>query len=616
MDNPIIPLVLVGLLSIACQYLAFKIKLPAILPLLIVGIIAGPVVGVIDADRLFGDLLFPVVSLSVAIILFEGALTLKLGDLSGHGSMVRNLCSVGVLITWVIATPVAYYALNITWEMAFLFGAIVTVTGPTVIIPMLRTVRPSSKISNILRWEGIIIDPVGALLAVLVFEFIISSQDAFSHTLYAFGLTVSIGLGVGMVMGYLLGIALRKDWFPHYLRNTAVLTLMLGAFAGSNLIAHESGLLTVTVMGIWMANMKDVDVDDILEFKETLSVLLISGLFILLASRLELTAIQNVGWNSVIVIAVIMFVARPLSVMVSAIGTGLNWREQALLSWIAPRGIVAAAVSALFALKLEVLNYEQIDVLVPMVFLVIITTVIFQSLTSIKVAEWLKIRAPEANGLLIFGGGEFNRTFAKELQEQGVKMHLADTNWDAIRAARMNNIPAYFGNPMSEHASRTMDLSIFGKVLVMSPYRQLNPLVTYHFEYEMGKDTVLGLSNNEQLQRPSHQVSQSYAKKLGLFAEDITYGKLAGWIAKGATIKTTRLSENFSLEDYEKQYAGRLLRLCSIDPSGRVHIMTTSKNVKPKAEWKVMSLIIADKNESPKDTSKEDSTEAKAQPQG
>ena len=382
MFDPIVLLVGIGLLSIASQYFAFKLKIPAILPLLIIGILVGPTFGIIQPDALFGDLLFPFVTLAVAIILFEGALTLKFDEITGHGSMVRNLCTVGALITWAIATPAAHYALDMSWQMAFLFGAIVTVTGPTVIVPMLRSVRPSAKISNILRWEGIVIDPIGALFAVLVFEFIISAQDAWTHTLLTFGLVVVVGLGFGAAFGYGLGQMLRKNWLPHYLENTAVLTLMLGAFALSNSIAHESGLLTITVMGIWLANMDDVDVDSILEFKETLSVLLISGLFVLLAARLNFDSIINVGWGFILVLIAIIFIARPLSVVVSSIGTKLNWREIGLLCWIAPRGIVAAAVSALFALKLEELGYAQADLLVPMVFLVIIATVVLQSLTS------------------------------------------------------------------------------------------------------------------------------------------------------------------------------------------------------------------------------------------
>lgn len=591
MSDPIIPLVLVGLISITCQFLAYKIKLPAILPLLVAGVIVGPVTGLIDPDLLFGELLFPIVSLSVAIILFEGSLTLHLKDISGHGSMVRNLCTYGALITWVIVAPFAHFALGMSWQMAFLFGAIVTVTGPTVIVPMLRTVRPSSKISNILRWEGIIIDPVGALLAVLVFEYIVSTQDALSHTLYAFALTISIGVSFGVVFGYLLGLVLRHQLIPHYLINTAVLTVMLGAFAGSNMLAHESGLLTVTIMGMWLANMKQVDVEDVLEFKETLSVLLISGLFILLASRIELSAILNLGWGAIFVLLGVMFVARPISVVLSSLGTGLTWKEIALLSWIAPRGIVAAAVSALFALKLEALNYAQVELLVPMVFLVIICTVVIQSLSSVNMARWLNLRAPAPHGILFFGGGKFARLFAKELGNQEVSVSIADTNWDTIRSARMDGIATYFGNPMSEHASRTLDLSLFGKVLVMSPYKQLNPLVTYHFEHLLGKGTVIGLGNNDSQKLASHQISESYANKLGLFGDGMTYRKLTGYTNNGAIIKTTRISEEFTFEHYLEKYNDRLLPLCTIEPRGKVHFYTNDNNLSPKPDWRIVSLI-------------------------
>ncbi len=590
-----VPLVIVGLLSIACQYFAYKIRVPAILFLLIVGIIAGPVTGVIDADALFGDLLFPIVSLSVAIILFEGALTLRTQDLSGHGSMVRNLCTVGTFVTLIVVAPAAHFALGLSWEMAFLLAAIVTVTGPTVIVPMLRTVRPSKNIANILRWEGIVIDPIGALLAVLVFEYIVSAQNALTHTLYAFGLTVGVGFGIGMAVGYFLGLVLRHHWIPHYLVNTAVLTIMLGAFAASNVIAHESGLLTVTVMGMLMANMKDVDVDEILEFKETLSVLLISGLFILLASRIELNAILNVGWGSILVLVAVMFVARPIGVFLSSFGTGLKWQELALLSWIAPRGIVAAAVSALFALKLEALDYAQAEVLVPMVFLIIIATVVLQSLSSAKIAEYLGLRAPEPNGYLIFGGGQFSRMFAQELMSHNIPVCLTDTNWETIKLARMDGVPTYFGNPMSEHAERNLDLTGIGQVLVMSPYRQLNPLVTYHFEHELGKGTVLGLSNGEQEQRPSHQVSESYSKKLGLFADNISYGKLIGYASRGASIKTTKLSDSFSYDDYKTEYKDRCLPLCAIQGDGKLVLFTTSNGLEPDAGWQIISLITAEK---------------------
>ncbi|WP_218353322.1 cation:proton antiporter [Alteromonas lipotrueiana] len=592
MSDPLISLVGVGLLSIACQFLAYKIRLPAILPLLVVGILVGPVLGLLNADDLFGDLFFPVVSLSVAIILFEGSLTLKLSDIRGHGNMVRNLCSVGVLVTWIVAAVVSRYALDLSWQLAFLFGAIVTVTGPTVIVPMIRTVRPKTNTANILRWEGIIIDPIGALLAVLVYEYIVASQsEAVMHTLFIFGKTIGIGVGLGVLGGYALGVCLRKKWIPHYLQNTAVLTIMLGVFAASNYVAHESGLLAVTILGMVLANMKDVEVEDILEFKETLSVLLISGLFILLASRLQLDAITGLGAGAIIVLVSIMFVARPLSVAISAIGTDLNWRELALLSWIAPRGIVAAAVSALFSIKLEEIGFEGAGIIVPIVFLVIITTVVIQSLTAKPVAQMLKMRAPPPNGFLIFGGSKFNRMLAEEMQNQEIPVVIADTNWDAIKVTRMQETPAYFGNPASDHAARHMDMSRIGTVLVMSPYKQLNPLISYHFEYTLGKDKVWGLTNNEQSTRASHQVGKHYANRMTLFDEGVTYGYLANSVGQGSVIKTTRLTDEFSYDDYLETYGGRVTPLIAIDPSNKTHVVLFGQEIKAQANWRLISLI-------------------------
>ncbi|WP_100642645.1 cation:proton antiporter [Alteromonas facilis] len=592
MENIAVMLVVVGLISIACQYAAYKVKLPAILFLLLSGIIVGPGINLINADALFGDLLFPIVSLSVAIILFEGALTLKFSDISGHGAMVRNLCSVGVIVTWLVATPTAHYALNLSWELAALFGAIVTVTGPTVIVPMLRTVRPSSKLANILRWEGIVIDPIGALFAVLVFEFILAQQDAVLHTFIAFGTTVLVGGALGSAFGYMLGVALRKQWIPYYLQNTAVLTLMLAAFAFSNVFAHESGLLTVTIAGMILANMRNVDVESILEFKETLSVLLISALFILLATRIDFAAIQAIGMGAVVVIAAIMFVARPLAVGMSAIGTGLTIKEQALLSWIAPRGIIAAAVSALFSIKLEAAGYEQASLIVPMVFLVIIATVVIQSLTSSTVAQWLGLRSPEQNGFLLFGASQFSRELALELSKSEINTIVADTNWDAIRLSRMQNIKTYYGNPMSDHAERYLDLSLVGSVLILSPYRQLNPLVTVHFEHELGRDaTVMGLGNNESDKPQSHQVSENFAQKMSLFGEGITYAFLASAMKNGAIIKTTRLTEEFTFADYREKYGNDAIPLVHIHDN-KVGVFSSLKSVSPKPGWKIISLVL------------------------
>ncbi|MGL5047875.1 MAG: cation:proton antiporter [Shewanella sp.] len=573
-------LALIGVLSLLCQWLGWKLRLPAILPLLLCGLTLGPGLGLLNPDAIFGDLLFPIISLGVAVILFEGALTLNFKEIKDHGRMVTHLVTIGTVITWACISTATFYLLDFSWEIALLFGALVVVTGPTVIVPMLRSIRPKSQLASILRWEGIVIDPIGALLAVLVFEYITVAGNPTAHVLYALGSMLSLGLGLGAGAGYLTGQILRRNLLPHYLRNTAVLTLMLGVFVGSNLLQEESGLLTVTVMGIWLANMRGVDIAAILEFKETLTVLLISALFILLAARLDSNAMLDLGWGGVGVLAVTMLLARPLSIWASGIGTSLSKADKWFLCWIAPRGIVAAAVSSLFAIKLEANNVQGAEAIVPLVFLIIIGTVVIQSLTAGRWARFLGVKADSAQGFLIFGASKFSRELAKILKAKDVKVLLADNNWDNIRLARMDNIPVYFGNPVSEHAETYMDLTGIGRVLIISPYRQLNPLVSFHFQDFFGTKKVFGLNTTE-VGSARHQLSESYKQRLCLFGDAVSYAKIASLMARGAQLKVTHLTDNFSVEHFRKRYGETAIPLIYLTKEGKVVVVSGNDTVFP-----------------------------------
>ena len=583
----------IGVLSLFCQWLAWRVRVPAILFLLATGIACGPVFHYLNPEDVFGDLLFPMVSLAVAIILFEGSLTLRFAEIHGHSKMVRNLIPVGALVTGVIGTLAARWILAISWEISLLFGAISVVTGPTVIAPLLRSVRPSSKLANILQWEGIVIDPVGALLAVLVYEGIVSwgLGNVFSHSLYIFGKTIVVGTLLGAAAGYLNGQVLRKHWMPHYLHNAGTLTFMLGVYALSNEIAHESGLLTVTIMGIWMANMKQVQVDGILEFKESLSVLLISALFIILAARIEFSAITSLGWGLVLVLAVLMFVARPLSIFLSAIGTDLSFREKLFLSWIAPRGIVAAAVSALFAFQLQSNGYDGAQTLVPLVFMLIIATVTIQSLTARPLAKLLGVAEPAEFGFLIMGANQVARMIAKELKKHEVPVLMADTNWENVRQARMENLQVYFGNPISEHAANQLDLTGIGNLLVISPYKQMNSLATYHFLDWFGDhDSVFSLAEGEQDQKARYQTAEKIQRTRGLF-DGVSYAKLASLASQGYTIKTTQLSEEFSYQDFLDKHDNAALVLFTIDNKDHIKPVKAMSALKPDSVSKLISLV-------------------------
>lgn len=592
-EHILIALAGIGLIGIVSQWLSWWLNLPAILFLLLGGIVAGPVTGWLEPAALFGDLLFPFISLAVAVILFEGSLTLKFDQIKGLQRVVRNLVSVGVLVTWTVTSLASYSLLDIDWELALLFGAVTVVTGPTVIVPMLRSVRPNARLTHILRWEGIVIDPIGALLAVLVFDFIISGRgsEALGHTLFGFGSILFAGILMGALPGYLFGLLLRHHLLPEYLHNITTLSLVFAVFVIANLIYPESGLLAVTVLGLWLANMKDVHIQDILSFKESLSLLLISGLFVILAARLDLQALYELGWPALYVFLAIQFIARPLKVLVSTFGSTLDWRERTLLAWIAPRGIVAAAVSALFALRLQEQGMQQAALLVPLTFMVIIGTVVVQGATSRVFARWLGVAEPDPRGFLIIGANLVARTIGTALQKQDFAVLLTDTSWENSRAARMAGLPTYYGNPISAHADQHLDLVGIGRMLALSPVADVNVLAGLRFRREFGSNAIYALQTAQEKEASEKLKAARQHRGYLLFGKDVTFTKLSSLISQGAVIRSTGLSEDFDFEDFRQQYGNRAIPLFAIDPRGRIQVFVADGKMVPQADWTILSLI-------------------------
>ncbi len=592
-EHALISLAGILVIGIMCQWVAWRVKMPAIIFLLLSGILAGPVLNFLHPDQLFGDLFFPFVSLSVAVILFEGSLTLKFQDIPGLERIIRNLISIGALVTWLGTALTTRLLLDFSWEVSFLFGAIMVVTGPTVIVPMLRTVRPNEHISSILRWEGILIDPIGATLAVLVYEFIAAggAEGGFAAGVLVFGKTVSIGILLGASGGSLFGLMLRRHWIPQYLHNFAALSLVCAVYVLANTMVVESGLLSVTVMGIWLANMKNIELDEILDFKESLSVLLISALFIMLSARMNPGAFVELGWPALALFGSIQFFIRPLNAQLSALGSKLSMAERLMLSWVAPRGIVAAAVAALFAFKLESAGYQDASHMVPLTFLMIIGTVLLQSATARPIAGWLKVADPEPRGFLISGADMVARYIAKSLQENGFRVLLADQNRDNIAAANMEGLPAYWGNPVSEHADRHLSLIGIGRLLAMTSSIELNALAARHYRMEFGINNIYTIRNQSE---SGIAESKSAFKHSGrhLFDEAVTHQFLAQAIDGGAAVKTTPLTEEFSFESYVRLQDEKRLPLFAIDPHDHIHVFTSKPDFIPGANWKIIGLSI------------------------
>ncbi|MBQ0797880.1 MAG: sodium:proton antiporter [Porticoccaceae bacterium] len=575
-------------LGIGAQWLAWRLKLPSILFLLLLGVLAGPVSGFLNPDEIFGDLLFPTISLGVAIVLFEGALTLRFADIREQGVMVSNLVTWGAVLNWLLISAGTWYFIDFSISMSLLFGALVVVTGPTVVSPLLRNVRPVPAVGKVLRWEGILIDPIGAILAVLVFEAIIS--DAQGGSLRLFFSELAAGGVCGAAGALLIGYMLRRHLMPEYLHSVVTLAAVVGVFAISNQLAHESGLLAVTVMGVWLANTRGVDISDILSFKESLSVLIVSLLFILLVARLQLEQVTGLGIGAVGVLLVVLL-ARPVMVWASAMGSKLDWKEKALISWIAPRGIVAAAVSSLFAIKLGELGVAGADTLAGLTFLIIIVTVILQSITASPVARLLGLTEEEAKGVLILGGNNVALAIGKALLSSGFRVKLASSSWSEIQTARMEGLETYFGNPVSAHADRHLDLMGIGRLLAMSRRPALNTLASMKYASEFGRQRVFTLRTSEEKDESDKaRMGESYHTQR-LFGGDVTIQKLASLLGQGAEIKSTRLSDSFTMESYREHYGKDAMLLFGINPEGRLRPFTDEAEPEVGHGWVLVALL-------------------------
>jgi NhaP-type Na+/H+ or K+/H+ antiporter len=580
-EEALFGLAIIAVLGIGAQWVAWRLGIPSIILLLLAGILVGPAVfDILHPDELFGDLLLPVVSVSVAIILFEGGLTLELSEITGVRNVVFSLISVGMLVTWALSTAAAYFILNLNFSLSLLLGAILVVSGPTVIMPLLRHVRPTGRIGSILKWEGILIDPAGAVLALLVFEEVITADDL-SHVttgaLLVIGKTLLIGIGLGYISAEALILAIRRYWVPDYLQSAVTLMVIVGTFAISNHFQGESGLLTATVMGIVLANQRRVPLRHIVEFKETLGVLLLSSLFIVLASRLTADVFDFVNINTLIFLMVLIFAIRPLAAFISTQGSKATLQERAFLAAMAPRGIVAAAVSSIFALELEEIGFEGSSALVSYTFIVIIGTVVVYSLSASPIARWLNLAKPNPQGVIFVGAHNWARDMGKALHEEGITVHFVDTNQDNVAIARYEGLHATCTNALSESFIENLELSDIGRLMALTSNNEVNALATLSFREVFGLADVYRLSEGD---------GGGHAPRYGrtLFGDHVDFEYLERRFVKGAEIQKKRLKkeENWRSEGF--------MPLFLIDQDGNLTIYTKDNRPTPRVGQLLIGL--------------------------
>jgi len=579
-------------LGILAQWLAWRLHLPAILLLLVFGVVAGPVTGILDPDLVFGDLLFPLVSISVAIILFEGGLNLKVSELKNARSVISGLVSTGIIITWILAAAGAHFIAGLELRLAVLLGAVLVVSGPTVIIPLLRQIRPLGNIGSIMKWEGIINDPIGALLAVLVFEVILLGGAEGGTAVVITGVlkAIVLGGGIGVAGAGVIVLLLRRYYIPDFLQNPVSLMLVVVCYVASEAIQPESGLLSVTVMGIALANQQFVSIRHILEFKENLRVLLIASLFIILAARLPIEApvfADPKGW---LFIGLLILVVRPLAVIGATFRSSLAWRERLFLMWVAPRGIVAAAVVSVFAIRLTEIGIEGAESLVPLTFQVIAATVAVHGLTSPLAARWLKVALPNPQGVLIAGAHSWAREIARILTEAGFPVTLIDSNWANVTEARNAGLSAHYANVLSEDIIVDIPMDGIGRFMAMTPNDEVNALSVLHFVDVFGRAEVYqlaptggGASSGNDL--PLHLRGRY------LFDKEATYSYVSALLGGGAQIKAVPLTEESDFAAFTSMYGSTALPLFVVLESGSLRICTATRSVEPDAGDILISVV-------------------------
>lgn len=591
--NPDLLIALASIITIgiAAEWIAWRLHLPSILVLLVAGFLVGPVTGFLNPDVVLGDLLIPLVSISVAIILFEGGASLEFRELREIGGVVRNLVTVGALVSWVLGAAAAYYILGFDRAPAVLLGAILVVTGPTVIQPLLRHVRPSGQVASTLKWEGILIDPVGAVLAVLVFEALLAGEVEAATTAVVFALlkTIAVGGVLAAIGAGLIVLLIDRGWAPDFLQSPLALMLVVAGFAVSNAVQPESGLLTVTLMGVGVANQKRVDVEHIVEFKENLRVLLISSLFIILAARLELGQLRQFGLRELGFLAALILIVRPVVVGLSTIKSGFSWRERTLVSWIAPRGIVAAAVASIFALELSHAGFGGADRLVAITFMVIIATVAIYGLTASPLARLLGLAQTDPQGLLILGAHPWAREIAAELKDEGVPVRLMDNNYNNIRAARMAGLSVFYGSALTEGTLDTIELEGIGRLLALTSNDEVNSLAAINFSEIFGHDHIYQLAPVQMDSSGKSAVSMRLRGRF-LFDPNANFWTISQRFQAGAAVKTTNLTDAFDYERFRELYREEI-PLFLIDELGKLSIFTVKDPPQPKPGQRVVAIV-------------------------
>lgn len=597
-----------GLVS---QWIAWRIHLPAIVVLITAGLVLGPVSGIIELGLSQAELT-ELIGMGVAIILFEGGMDLKLGEIRRVGHGVGRLTILGPPLAWVFGALAAHFVAGLSWPVAWVLGAILVVTGPTVILPLLRQARLNGESTSLLKWEGIVNDPMGVLLAVLTFQYFTLAGSDWSQVLTGLGAATAAAALLGGVGGWLTGWFFHRGGVPPHLKPPLLMLLVLVAYWASNLVQHEAGLLTVTVMGLVIGNMKLVEREPLRHFKENLTIVLVSVLFIVIPSQLRIDQLELLNWRVAAFVLAILLLVRPLSIFLATLGAPMRGKDKLLLAWIAPRGIVAAATAGIFGPALIAAGYQDAELLLPIVFLIIFVTVLAHGLTLGPLARKLSLAAKEENGLLIVGASPWTQALAKALKDLEVDVVVTDGSYQRLKPIRMDGIKVYHGEILSEHAEHELDDEHLSFLLCATDNHYYNALVCKAQGAQFGHHRTFQLRPHEESAQEQKRLT---LQQRGYFAFEppTDFYTLQQRLNDGWTIQSTRLSEDFNLDQLESRLGESgidWLLLGSLSPQGKLRICSSEQPFKFSTGWTLIYFCPGDATMTQTDRTKPTDTAA------
>ncbi len=585
----LIGIITITIAGIGAQWLAWRMQLPAIVLMLVAGIFVGPVTNIVQPDAMFGDMLKPLIGIAVALILFEGGLTLDFARLSDAETAVRRLVLFGGPLIWLFASAAGYFIGGLDIATATVFGGILVVTGPTVVIPLLRQAGLKRRPAEVLKWEAIVNDPVGALAGVLAYE--VATVFYQNHSISdAFGQLV-IGIFLASVSGYLgakfLISGFNRGLIPEYLKVPIMISLVVVVYGATDLVLHESGLLAVTIMGIIVGNAHLPSLSELRRFKEHVTVMLVTGVFIILAAKLDFATLAALDWRAYVFIFVLVFLVRPVAVMLALVGSNLNVKEQIFVGWIGPRGVVAVAVSGVFGENLLSLGLDDGALLAPLSFVIVTVTVFLHGFSIGPFARALDLVSSRSRGFLLIGTNPFTFELAKALKKLDRPALIVDKNWFRLKEFRQNDIDVYYGEVLSEEAEHDIDHNVYENLYALTDNDHYNALVCADFGPEFGRNHVMQFAPH----KDTPAARQLPSTLGGRYLPNLTsYEDAMGILAQGGQIRVTPISENFTFQDYQ-EHNPKAIALFAAPEKGALRVFRNGGEMSVHAGEKIVALI-------------------------